>query len=82
MPFNWFKVAMPNEVVAGEVLNKRFFGAELVLWRDGNGDITCQEAYYPHLGASMAVGGGSPPLTSTEKPILGWRRWFSQFYVP
>jgi len=39
MPFGWFKVAEPDEVPAGEIVTKRYFGTELVLWRDGDGTL-------------------------------------------
>jgi phenylpropionate dioxygenase-like ring-hydroxylating dioxygenase large terminal subunit len=57
MPFGWFKVAMPDEVPAGGMVTRRYFGTELVLWRDSAGQVACHEAYCPHLGAHIGVGG-------------------------
>jgi phenylpropionate dioxygenase-like ring-hydroxylating dioxygenase large terminal subunit len=72
MPFGWFKVAMPGEVPAGQIVTKRFFGTELVLWRAPDGSLACQEAYCPHLGASMAVGGRLED-GCIQCPFHGWR---------
>jgi phenylpropionate dioxygenase-like ring-hydroxylating dioxygenase large terminal subunit len=72
MPFGWFKVAMPGEVSAGEIVTKRYFGTELVLWRDADGTLVCQEAYCPHLGASLAVGGRIED-GCIQCPFHGWR---------
>jgi phenylpropionate dioxygenase-like ring-hydroxylating dioxygenase large terminal subunit len=85
IPVGWFKVAMPEEVAIGEVLVRRFFGTQLVLWRDANGDVTCQDAYCPHTGASMAVGATLAdgciecPFHSWRFDAQGWnrRRFFS-----
>ncbi len=57
MPYGWFKVAMPDEVPAGQVVTRRYFGTEVVLWRDADGAVVCQEAYCAHLGAHLGVGG-------------------------
>lgn len=71
MPFGWFKVAMPDEVVAGEVATRRYFGTELVLWRDDAGAIVCQEVWCPHLGAHLGVG-GSLADGCIVCPFHGW----------
>lgn len=71
MPFGWFKVAMPHEVPAGEVVTRRFFGTELVLWRDAAGVVVCQEAYCPHLGAHVGVG-GTVEGSCVRCPFHGW----------
>lgn len=57
MPFGWFKVALPADVPAGEVVTRRFFGTELVLWRTTDGTVACHEAFCAHLGAHLGVGG-------------------------
>jgi nitrite reductase/ring-hydroxylating ferredoxin subunit len=71
MPFGWFKVAMPNEVPAGEIVTRKYFGTELVLWRDADGRVVCQEAYCPHLGAHLGVG-GQVEGSCVRCPFHGW----------
>jgi 3-ketosteroid 9alpha-monooxygenase subunit A len=71
MPFGWFKVAMSDEVGAGDVLTKKYFGTELVLWRDADGAVTCQEAYCAHLGAHLGVG-GTIDGSCIRCPFHGW----------
>jgi nitrite reductase/ring-hydroxylating ferredoxin subunit len=63
---------MADDVVPGEVLARGYLGTQLVLWRDPRGDITCQEAYCPHAGASMAVGARLVD-GCIECPFHAWR---------
>lgn len=71
MPFGWFKVALPHEVVPGDLVRRRYFGTELILWRDADGAVVCQEAYCPHLGAHIGVG-GSVEGSCVRCPFHGW----------
>jgi 3-ketosteroid 9alpha-monooxygenase subunit A len=71
MPFGWFKVAMPEEVTPGEIVTRRFFGTEIVLWRDADGVVVCQEAYCPHLGAHLGHG-GRVEGSCVRCPFHGW----------
>jgi 3-ketosteroid 9alpha-monooxygenase subunit A len=57
MPFGWFKVALSSELPAESLLSRRYFGTEVVIWRDAAGVAVCQEAYCAHLGAHIGVGG-------------------------
>jgi 3-ketosteroid 9alpha-monooxygenase subunit A len=57
MPFGWFKVALGSELAVGSLLSRRYFGTEVVVWRDDAGVPVCQEAYCAHLGAHLGVGG-------------------------
>lgn len=56
LPFGWFKVADGGEVGEGEIRTHRYFGTEIVLWRDGEGTLRCHEAFCPHLGAHLGDG--------------------------
>jgi len=71
MPFGWFKVAMPDEIKEGELITRRFFGTELVLWREAGHGVVCQEAYCPHLGAHIGVG-GTVEGSRVRCPFHGW----------
>lgn len=71
MPFGWFKVALPHELEEGNLLTRRYFGTDLVLWRDADGAVVCQEAYCPHLGAHLGVG-GQVEGSCIHCPFHGW----------
>lgn len=71
MPFGWFKVAMPEEIPAGTIVSRKLFGTDLVLWRDGEGRIACHEAFCPHLGANIGVG-GTVDASCIRCPFHGW----------
>lgn len=57
IPVGWFFVGMPDDVAPGEIKTIRAFGQDLVLWRDEGGVAHLHEAYCPHLGAHIGVGG-------------------------
>ena len=71
MPFGWFKVAMPDEIPEGKVVTRRMFGTDLVLWRDAEGRVVCQEAFCAHLGAHLGVG-GTVESSCIRCPFHGW----------
>jgi phenylpropionate dioxygenase-like ring-hydroxylating dioxygenase large terminal subunit len=71
MPFGWFKVAMPGDIPTATVVTRRLFGTDLVLWRDEDGVIACQEAFCPHLGAHLGVG-GTIESSCIRCPFHGW----------
>ncbi len=57
IPFGWFHVAYPDELVPGTVKPLMYFGQELVAWRNNAGEVVVQDAYCPHLGAHLGYGG-------------------------
>ena len=57
IPYGWFHVGYSAELSSGEVRAVRYFGRDLALWRDQDGNAHLQDAYCPHLGANSAVGG-------------------------
>jgi phenylpropionate dioxygenase-like ring-hydroxylating dioxygenase large terminal subunit len=57
LPVGWYCVADEAELAAGEVRRVRYFGEELVLWRGEDGAPHLFDAYCPHLGAHLGVGG-------------------------
>jgi phenylpropionate dioxygenase-like ring-hydroxylating dioxygenase large terminal subunit len=70
-PFGWFQVAYPEELEPGSATALRYWGTDLVLWRDEGGDFHLQDAYCPHLGAHLGVGGKVKGAT-LECPFHGW----------
>lgn len=56
IPFGWYQVCYPDDLGA-EPLSLRYFGRELVAWRDESGEAHVMDAYCPHLGAHLGVGG-------------------------
>ena len=58
-PMGWFSVARSHELLVGEVKQVQAFDRELVLYRTRGGVPVLQDAYCPHLGAKLGVGGGA-----------------------
>ena len=56
-PMGWFSVSRDIELQVGEVKQVQAFDRELVLYRTRSGVAVLQDAYCPHLGANLAVGG-------------------------
>ncbi|HEY8493236.1 MAG TPA: Rieske 2Fe-2S domain-containing protein [Myxococcota bacterium] len=61
IPTGWFAVAFSDELPAGTVRAVRAFGRELVAWRGTDGVPHVFDAYCPHLGAHLGVGGRVEP---------------------
>jgi len=70
-PFGWFMVAYADDLAPGEVTAIRYWSTDLVLWRDDAGEYHLQDAYCPHLGAHLGVGGKVQGAT-LECPFHGW----------
>jgi phenylpropionate dioxygenase-like ring-hydroxylating dioxygenase large terminal subunit len=70
-PYGWFMVAYEDDLAAGEVTAIRYWSTDLVLWRDEAGDFHLQDAYCPHLGAHLGVGGKVKGV-ELECPFHGW----------
>ncbi len=70
-PFGWFQVAYPEDLAPGEVTALKYWGTDLVLWRDAEGEFHLQDAYCPHLGAHLGVG-GKVNGAELECPFHGW----------
>jgi phenylpropionate dioxygenase-like ring-hydroxylating dioxygenase large terminal subunit len=71
IPFGWFQVAYPDDLQPGEVTALKYWDRELVLWRDEAGEFHLQDAYCPHLGAHLGVG-GKVKGDLLECPFHGW----------
>jgi len=71
-PNGWFQVAYADEIGPGEVARLSYFGKELVAFRGESGQLEVLDAYCPHLGAHLAVGG--KVIGDTLRcPFHGWR---------
>jgi nitrite reductase/ring-hydroxylating ferredoxin subunit len=57
LPNGWFAIARADEIAPGEVRALRYFGMDLVAWCGTDSGVHVAEAYCPHLGAHLAVGG-------------------------
>ena len=71
IPYGWFYIADTDAVARGEIKTLRLFGEDVILWRDENGGLHLQEAYCPHLGAHIGVG-GKVIGTTVECPFHKW----------
>ena len=71
-PRGWFVVAWSDDLTAAEVKPMRYFGQDLVLFRDALGEPAILDAYCPHLGAHLGHGG--EVVDGTVKcPFHAWR---------
>ena len=55
IPYGWFQVGWSDDVAAGDVLPRYYFGRDLALWRDEQGVAHLNDAFCPHLGALRGV---------------------------
>lgn len=56
-PVGWFVVAFADELGADAAKPLRYFGRDLVLFRDAEGAPAMLDAHCPHLGAHLGIGG-------------------------
>ncbi len=56
-PFAWYPIVVGETLAAGEVRSVRLLARDLVLWRDEDGTAHVMDAYCPHLGANLGIGG-------------------------
>jgi phenylpropionate dioxygenase-like ring-hydroxylating dioxygenase large terminal subunit len=72
IPSGWFPVSASADIAPGEVRRLECFGRELVLFRTDAGVAQALDAYCPHLGAHLGVG-GKVEGESIRCPFHGWR---------
>src|SRR5689334_821676 len=72
IPNSWFHMVWSHELRPGEVKRLRYFGRELVCFRGQDGAPHVLDAYCPHLGAHLGVGGCVKENT-VVCPFHGWR---------
>jgi nitrite reductase/ring-hydroxylating ferredoxin subunit len=69
---SWYLVAWSDEVPAGELVRLRYLEREMVAFRGADGDVAVLDAWCPHLGAHLGVGGRVEDGT-VRCPFHGWR---------
>ncbi len=71
-PRGWFVVGFSEELAAGAATRLHYFGQELAMFRGQDGAVRILDAYCPHLGAHLGVGG--TVVDSTLRcPFHAWR---------
>ena len=68
----WFMVGWSPEFPVGEVRPLRYFGEDLVAYRDESGELHVLEAHCKHLGAHIGHG-GTVVGDCVQCPFHGWR---------
>mmetsp|Transcript_15357 Transcript_15357/g.23354 ORF Transcript_15357/g.23354 Transcript_15357/m.23354 type:complete len:496 (-) Transcript_15357:252-1739(-) len=72
-PAGWYSLCWSDEVKNGEVIQRDALGKSYAIFRgDSNGEIGVLDAYCPHLGANLAVGGKVCDDT-LQCPFHKWR---------
>ena len=56
-PNGWYVLDRTDALKKGQILNKKFVGEEIVLYRLENGQACASTAFCPHLGAHLGHGG-------------------------
>lgn len=70
-PSGWYCVAMVADIPAGGVVSLHYFGRELVAFRGADGGLRLTDAFCPHLGAHLGVG-GSVEGNAIRCPFHAW----------
>ena len=68
----WFMIGWSLEFPVGEVRPLRYFGEDLVAYRDESGGLHVLSAHCRHLGAHLGYG-GTVAGDCVECPFHGWR---------
>lgn len=72
VPHGWYALLRSNQVPRGKVVPLHYFGRALIAFRGPNGKPAVRDAYCPHYGAHLGVGGKVVDGT-VECPFHGWR---------
>lgn len=69
--YGWYFVSYADELACGDVRPVRYFGRDLVLFRNEAGEAGLLDAYCPHLGAHIGHG-GTVDGVSVRCPFHAW----------
>ncbi|TFG98625.1 MAG: Rieske (2Fe-2S) protein [Myxococcales bacterium] len=72
LPSSWYVVAWADEIVPGVVTRLHTLEQEMVAFRAADGSVAVLDAYCPHLGAHLGMGGRVEKGT-LRCPFHGWR---------
>ncbi|HXR72254.1 aromatic ring-hydroxylating dioxygenase subunit alpha [Actinocrinis sp.] len=56
IPNQWYPILLPEDVTNDKPTGVRRMGQNLVVWRDIDGNLVCQDARCPHKGANLGDG--------------------------
>jgi phenylpropionate dioxygenase-like ring-hydroxylating dioxygenase large terminal subunit len=70
-PTGWFMIGWSAEFAVEQVRPLRYFGEDLVAYRDSDGELHVLEGHCPHLGAHIGHG-GKVRGDCVECPFHGW----------
>jgi 3-ketosteroid 9alpha-monooxygenase subunit A len=70
-PRGWFVVAWSSDLGPGDVRPLKYFGQQLVLFRRSSGEPRILDAFCPHLGAHLGIG-GTVSGESIRCPFHAW----------
>src|SRR6478752_5329571 len=71
-PKGWFQIAYSRDVEPVQIIGLHYFGRRLICYRGDSGTPYVLDAYCPHLGADITVGGAVVDDCVTC-PFHGWR---------
>ena len=75
VPNTWYHLCDSEELKSGKILEIKALGQVFALWRDDNGKVVCQDAFCPHLGANVAVGGKIVKVDGESCIQCPFHRW-------
>nr|XP_028576239.1 cholesterol 7-desaturase-like [Podarcis muralis] len=71
-PNGWFRLLDSAQLARGEVRNVAALGEQFAVFRNSDGKVCVVDAYCPHLGANLGIG-GQVVGSCIECPFHGWQ---------
>ena len=71
LPFSWYTIYHADQLKPQDVVPLRYFGRDLVLFRTQSGKPQLLDAFCPHLGAHLGVGG----FVEGESVVCPFHNW-------